>query len=191
MAGGCNGRTTGQAQAIRRVERGHTMSALGLRSVPARQPLSREDLLHELKAGPAGGLRPPSGPASRRAGMSQCLPDEPVPPGRTVARPTMLLIGGVVLLVLIGRLLTHGLPAAPPTSGSRQTAQPAPLPPGTPANRPTAAAAARPRPRHRPLPCAGAGPVDPQSDGGRPRARRHRPLGLGRDRARHAAGHPH
>jgi hypothetical protein len=60
--------------------------------------------------------------------------DEPVPPDRTVARPMMLLIGGVVLLVLLGRLVTHGLPSAIPTSGTRQTAQTAPLPPGTQPN---------------------------------------------------------
>jgi hypothetical protein len=49
----------------------------------------------------------------------------------------MLLIGGVIILVLAGRLVTHGLP-----SGSRQTAQTAPplttqsspLPPGTQPN---------------------------------------------------------
>jgi hypothetical protein len=46
----------------------------------------------------------------------------------------MLLIGGVVLLVLVGRLVTHGLPSATPTSGSGQTAQTAPLPAGTQPN---------------------------------------------------------
>jgi hypothetical protein len=46
----------------------------------------------------------------------------------------MLLIGGVVLLVLVGRLVTHGLPSATPRSGPRQTAQTAPLPPGTQPN---------------------------------------------------------
>jgi hypothetical protein len=60
-----------------------------------------------------------------------------MPPGRTVTRTMMLLIGGVIILVLAGRLVTHGLP-----SGSRQTAQTAPplttqsspLPPGTQPN---------------------------------------------------------
>jgi hypothetical protein len=46
----------------------------------------------------------------------------------------MLLIGGVILLVLAGRLVTHGLPSGLPTSGPRQTAQTAPLPPGTQPN---------------------------------------------------------
>jgi hypothetical protein len=45
----------------------------------------------------------------------------------------MLLIGGVVLLVLVGRLVTHGLPSAKPSSGPRQTAQTA-APPGTQPN---------------------------------------------------------
>jgi hypothetical protein len=46
----------------------------------------------------------------------------------------MLLLGGVVLLVLVGRLVTHGLPSATSTSGPRQTAQTAPLLPGTQPN---------------------------------------------------------
>ena len=46
----------------------------------------------------------------------------------------MLLIGGVILLVLAGRLVIHGLPSGLLTSGPRQTVQTAPLPPGTQPN---------------------------------------------------------
>jgi hypothetical protein len=36
------------------------------RSVQQGNHCAREDFLYELKAGPAGGLRPPSGPAATR-----------------------------------------------------------------------------------------------------------------------------
>jgi hypothetical protein len=36
--------------------------------------VSREEFLYELKAGPAGGLRPPSGPAATRREPGGCRP---------------------------------------------------------------------------------------------------------------------
>jgi hypothetical protein len=36
------------------------------RSVQQSNHCAREEVLYELKAGPAGGLRPPSGPATTR-----------------------------------------------------------------------------------------------------------------------------
>ena len=39
---------------------------LAFRSVQQSDHCAREEFLYELKAGPAGGLRPPSGPATTR-----------------------------------------------------------------------------------------------------------------------------